>query len=102
MKTILRRCQHTGCRQLVHAGLCPTHRHQKNQTYGRQHRNDRARIMAAHGWACHYCGHPVTIADDIAHLGETSRMTPRQAQTAPRVPAHRACHNENAPHLSAR
>ena len=98
---ILKRCSFTGCSEHVPSSVmfCARHRRQRNQTYGRRHRDDRRQVMQAHGWRCFYCGEPVDLSDDVAHLALTSSMTPAQAQRAARVPAHRKCHNAHAPHL---
>ena len=42
-------------------------------------------------------GQPVTLADDVAHLEPTQRMSAEQAWAARKVPAHRLCHVRNAP-----
>jgi hypothetical protein len=103
MSPVVKMCGWSGCHRLALRGqrYCPQHRRQKNQTYGRRHRDGRLAVFEQAGWRCHYCGAPVTSADDIAHLDETQRLALHQAPHALRVPAHRACHNAHAPHLIA-
>ena len=98
---ILKRCSFGGCVEYVipSVGYCARHRSQRNRTYGRGHREGRRQVMEQGGWRCYYCGEPVTMSDDVAHLEPTQSLAPAQAHRAPRVPAHRRCHNRNAPHL---
>ena len=100
MGAVVKLCSFAGCHVLVRGrGYCARHRNIRSRTYGAEHRKTRRAVFEAAGWRCHYCGKPVTMSDDVAHLSPTQQMSPAQAWAAPKVPAHRSCHNANAPHL---
>lgn len=98
---MVKRCSFTGCRVHVpiNVRFCVTHRRQANQTYGSRHRAARRQVFEQAGWRCHYCGGAVDLADDVCHVAPTRLMSAAEAERAPKVPAHRECHNRHAPHL---
>ena len=101
MSRVLRVCSFPGCSSLTRKRRCAIHERQRDRVYGRQWRElVRPAVFAQHGYRCHYCGLPVTPADDVAHLAPSQELMARGLpvhDTARLVPAHRRCHNRHAP-----